>query len=43
MKAKVIIGILIAVVVVGGIVFASVKASDFKLPSHSDFREMHGG
>jgi Flp pilus assembly protein CpaB len=41
---KVIIILIIIAVVIGGIGYVATKASDLKLPSHSDFvRHMHGG
>lgn len=45
MKSKKVILVLVIIgVVLGGIGYVATKASDFKLPSHSDFvRRMHGG
>ncbi len=42
-RKKIIIVLIIIALVVGGIIYAATKASDFKPPSHSDFRNQHGG
>lgn len=42
-RNKIIIVLIVVAVVVGGIIYASTKASDFKPPSHNDFRNQHGG
>jgi len=41
-KQAIVILIIIAVVL-GGIGYVAIKASDLKLPSHGDFRRMHSG
>ncbi len=38
---KIIIILIIIAVVAGGVIFAVTKASDIKLPSHSDMRRNH--
>ena len=41
MRSKTVIIILIIAVVIGGLGYVATKASNLKLPSHSDFRRMH--
>jgi Spy/CpxP family protein refolding chaperone len=43
MKSKKTIIILAAVVALITAAFFAIKAADFKVPSHGEFRNMHGG